>query len=124
MIRKETKLIASDNSDAKVVLCIHSNIKKNVLKRTSLGSFIKVTIKKKVSRRKNLKKRVNWCFIGATPRRIKRASGESLRFSRSKAILVDEKKKKTMGTLIKGVLPREVAASDASDIIKRARRLI
>ena len=94
MIRKETKLIASDNSDAKVVLCIHPNIKKNVLKRTSLGSFIKVTIKKKVSRRKNLKKRVNWCFIGATPRRIKRASGESLRFSRSKAILVDEKKKR------------------------------
>jgi ribosomal protein L14 len=59
VIRKETKLIVSDNSDAKIVQCIHPNRKKSTFKRTSLASFVKVTIKKKVSRRKNLKKRVN-----------------------------------------------------------------
>jgi ribosomal protein L14 len=124
VIRKETQLTASDNSDAKTVLCIHPNKKKSAFRRTSLGNFVKVTIKKKVSRRKNIKKRVNWCFVGATPRRIVRLSGEGLRFSRSKVILVDEKKKKIMGTLIKGVLPREARLSGASDIIKRVKRLI
>lgn len=124
MIKKEARLTAADNSDAQVVLCIHPNKKRNVFKRTSLGNFVKVTVKRRVSRRKNIKKRVNWCLVGATTRKILRPSGESLRFSKTKAILVDDKRKKTMGTLIKGVLPREVRAADAADIVRRARRLI
>lgn len=39
-------------------------------------------------------------------------------------MLVDEKRKKTLGTRIKGVLPREVSAAGAPDIVLRARRLV
>lgn len=124
MLLKESRIKVSDNSDAKEVLCIHINKKKNRFSRTSLANFIKVTIKKRVSRRKNIKKRVNWCLVGATKRKIVRSSGESLRFSKPKVILVDDKKKKTMGSLVKGVLPREIVASYATDIISRARRLV
>lgn len=62
--------------------------------------------------------------MGATSRKIVRPSGESLRFSKPKVIIVDDKKKKTMGSLVKGVLPREVAASNATEIVSRARRLV
>nr|ADV41820.1 ribosomal protein L14 [Bigelowiella natans] len=124
MIKKETKMTVADNSDARLVLCIHANTKRARYKKTSLANFVKVTIKRKVSRRNNIKKRVNWCLIGATPRRIARLSGESIRFSKTKALLVDDKKKKSMGSLIKGVLPREVRAADASEVVSRARRLV
>lgn len=124
MIRKESRLRVGDNSDAQVVLCIHTNKKKNLIKKSSLGNFIKVTIKRKVNRRDNIRKRVNWCFVGATARRIVRSSGESLRFANSKVVLLDEKRKKIMGTAIKGVLPREVKKADIPDVIKKARRLV
>jgi len=59
MIKKETKMIVADNSDARTVLCIHTNKKRSIYKKTSLANFVKVTIKRKVSRRNNIKKRVN-----------------------------------------------------------------
>lgn len=89
-----------------------------------MGNFIKVTIKKKVSRRKTIKKRINWALVCATKRKIQRLSGESIRFSKPKITIVDDKKKKIMGTRIKGVVPRELNAADAGDIICKARRLI
>jgi ribosomal protein L14 len=98
--------------------------RKILLKNLVLGNFIKVTIKRKVNRRDNIRKRVNWCFVGATARRIVRSSGESLRFANSKVVLLDEKRKKIMGTAIKGVLPREVKKADIPDVIKKARRLV
>ena len=117
-------MLVGDNSDAKVVLCIHPNKRKNLFKKTSLGNFVKVTIKKKVSRRENIRGKVNWCLVGATKKKIVRASGESLRFSRSKALLVDEKRAKSMGTRVRGVLPREVRASATPDVYRLARRLV
>ena len=68
MIRKESRLRVGDNSDAQVVLCIHTNKKKNLIKKSSLGNFIKVTIKRKVNRRDNIRKKVNWCFVGGARR--------------------------------------------------------
>lgn len=62
--------------------------------------------------------------MGSTAKRVVRKSGDGLRFARTKLVLVDEKKNKALGTRIKGVLPREVTASGAQDIILRARRLV
>lgn len=59
MIKKETKMTVADNSDARSVLCIHTNKKRAIYRKTSLANFVKVTIKRKVSRRNNIKKRVN-----------------------------------------------------------------
>mgnify|MGYP001310653312 CR=1 FL=1 len=124
MFQKELKLRVSDNSDARLVQCIHINKKKHKNKKTSMGNFVKVTIKKKVSRRKTIKKRINWVFVCATRRKIQRLSGESLRFGKPKITVVDDKQKKIMGTRIKGVIPRELCALDVADIITKARRLI
>jgi len=124
MINKETRIRISDNSDAQVVMCIHVNKKRHKCKKTSLGNFIKGTIKRRVYRRNTLKKRVNWVLIGATKRKIQRLSGESIQFKSVKATVVDEKKSKTMGSRIKGVLPKELRRYKLNDIISKARRLI
>jgi ribosomal protein L14 len=124
MINKEAKIRTSDNSDAQVVMCIHSNKKRHKCKKTSLGNFIKGTIKRRIYRRNVLKKRVNWILIGATRRKIQRLSGESVQFNSIKAIVVDEKKSKVMGSRIKGVLPKELRRYKLNDIIFKARRLV
>ena len=124
MINKETKLPISDNSDAQVTLCIHTNRKRHKQKKTSLGTFIKTTIKRRVYRRNIIKKRVNWVLVGATKRKINRLSGESIQFKSIKATVVDDKCSKSMGSRIKGVLPRELSRYQLSDIIAKARRLI
>jgi len=124
VISKETRIHISDNSDAQVVLCIHANKKRQKFKKTGLGNFIKGTIKRRVYKRNTLKKRVNWVLIGATKRKIKRLSGESIKFKYVKATVVDEKRNKTMGSRIKGVLPKELRRYNLNDIVSKARRLI
>ena len=124
MFQKELKLRVSDNSDARVVQCIHINKKNHKKKKTSLGNFVKISIKKKVYRRKNIKKRINWVFVCATKKRICRLSGETLRFNSPKVTLVDDKKNKIMGTRIKGVVPRELRSFNVSDIISKAKRIV
>ena len=124
MINKETRLPISDNSDAQIVLCIHTNKKRQKFKKTSLGNFIKATIKRRVYKRNTIKKRVNWVLVGATKRKIQRLSGESIKFNSVKATVVDEKKAKTMGSRIKGVLPKELGRHNLNEIVSKARRLI
>lgn len=124
MIQKETKLRVSDNSDARVVQCIHPNTKRQRFKKTSLANFVKVTIKQRVSRRNNIKKKINWVLVGATKRKINRASGESIKFKSAKITILDDKKNKIMGSQIKGVLPRELGNKGLNEIIAKARRLV
>ena len=124
MIQKETLLPISDNSDAQVVLCIHTNKKRQKIRKTSLGNFLKVTIKRRIYKRKTIKKRVNWVLVGATKRKIRRLSGESLQFNSVKAAIVDEKRAKIMGSRIKGVLPKELSRYGLNELISKARRLI
>lgn len=62
--------------------------------------------------------------MGSTARRISRESGEAISFSRSKLVLVDEKRKKALGTRIRGVLPREVGRVAPQEITLRAKRLV
>jgi ribosomal protein L14 len=95
MVKKEQKLRIGDNSDAKVALCIHTNNKKNFIKKSSLGNFIKVTLKRRVSRRKTIKNKVNWALVCSTKQKLQRLSGESLQFKAAKITIVDEKKKKS-----------------------------
>ena len=56
---KEANVWVGDNSDAIRAVCIHSNTLRNKYRRTSLGNFIRGTIKRRISRRKNIKRRVN-----------------------------------------------------------------
>ena len=121
---KETQCWVGDNSDALKALCIHENKKRRPLKGTSLSNFVKCTVKKRVSRRKNIKTRVNWFLVGVTKKKIFRRSGESILFKRPKIVLVDDKKKKMLSTVIKGALPKEVAIHAPREIFRRARRLL
>jgi ribosomal protein L14 len=124
MVKKEQKLRIGDNSDAKVALCIHTNNKKNFIKKSSLGNFIKVTLKRRVSRRKTIKNKVNWALVCSTKQKLQRLSGESLQFKAAKITIVDEKKKKSMGTRIKGAVPREICKKALFPITIRADRAV
>lgn len=106
------------------MLCINPNQKGRIFKKTSLGSFVKGSVRLRRHRRNDLKKKVNWCFVLSTKRKLVRRGGEGVRFKCPKVILVGGKKSRIIGTRVRGAAVRELARGSLEDLAPKISRFV
>lgn len=122
MIQSESRLIVTDNSWAKEVLCI------KVLwwshrRYASVGDTIVVTVKKALPDGRVKKKKVVKAIIVRTTKEIRRPDGSYVRFDDNACVIVDDKWI-PLGTRIFGPVARELKAKGSQKIMSLAPEVL
>ncbi len=122
MIQSESRLVVTDNSWAKEVLCI------KVLwwshrRYASVGDIIVVTVKKALPDGKVKKKKVVKAIIVRTTKEIRRVDGSYIRFDDNACVIVDDKLQ-PIGTRIFGPVARELKAKGCQKIMNLAPEVL
>ena len=123
MIQQETRLIASDNSGARQILCIRV-LGGSGRRYARVGDIIVATVKTAnpagVVKRKSVVKAV----IVRTKSPIMRKDGSFIKFDDNAAVILSEDNKTPRGTRIFGPVPRELREMGYSKIISLAPEVL
>ena len=122
MIQSETRLIAADNSGAKVLYCIKV-LGGSKRRYASIGDIIVVSIKEAIPNAKVKKGDVMRAVVVRTKKEIRRPDGSLIRFDDNSAVLITPNKE-PIGTRIFGPVARELRAKRFMKIISLAPEVL
>ena len=122
MIQQETILEVADNSGAKRVQCIKV-LGGSKRKYARVGDVITVSVKEAIPRGRVEKGSVHQAVVVRTAKEQSRPSGETIRFDRNAAVLIN-KQNEPIGTRIFGPVPRELRARKFMKIISLAPEVL
>jgi large subunit ribosomal protein L14 len=123
MIQQETKLIATDNSGARQLLCIRV-LGGSRRRYARVGDLIVATVKTANPQGQVKRKSVVKAVIVRTQSPIMRPDGSSIKFDDNAAVILAEDNKTPRGTRIFGPVPRELREKGYSRIISLAPEVL
>ncbi len=122
MIQQESRLVVTDNSGAKEILCIR--VLGGTRRRYArVGDIITATVKKAAPNGTVKKKSVVKAVVVRTRDQIQRPDGSTIRFDDNAAVIIDDEKM-PKGTRIFGPVPRELRDKGYSKIISLAPEVL
>ena len=122
MIQQESRLIVTDNSGAKEILCIR--VLGGTRRRYArVGDVITATVKKANPNGTVKKKSVVKAVVVRTRDKIQRPDGSTIRFDDNAAVIIDDEKM-PKGTRIFGPVPRELRDQGYAKIISLAPEVL
>ena len=122
MIQTESRLVVTDNSGAKEVLCIKV-LGGSHRRYASVGDVIVCAVKKAAPDGTIKKKKVVKAVIVRTAKEIKRPDGSYLRFDDNACVIIGEDGN-PKGTRIFGPIARELKAKGYNKIVSLAPEVI
>ncbi len=122
MIQMQSTLDVADNSGATAVMCIKV-LGGSKRKYASVGDIIVVSIKRAIPRGRVKKGEVHKAVIVRVRKDIRRRNGETIRFDRNAAVLINNQGE-PVGTRIFGPVPRELRAKNHMKIISLAPEVL
>ena len=123
MIQQETKLIATDNSGARTLLCIRV-LGGSRRRYARVGDIIVASVKTANPQGNVKRKSVVKAVIVRTQSPILRKDGSSIKFDDNAAVVLAEDNKTPRGTRIFGPVPRELRDKGYSRIISLAPEVL
>jgi large subunit ribosomal protein L14 len=123
MIQQETRLIATDNSGARSLLCIRV-LGGSRRRYARVGDVIVATVKTANPQGNVKRKSVVKAVIVRTQSPILRKDGSSIKFDDNAAVVLTEDLKAPRGTRIFGPVPRELREMGYSRIISLAPEVL
>jgi len=123
MIQQESKLIATDNSGARTLLCIRV-LGGSRRRYARVGDIIVATVKTANPSGQVNRKSVVKAVIVRTQCPILRKDGSSIKFDDNAAVVLAEDNKTPRGTRIFGPVPRELREMGYSRIISLAPEVL
>ncbi len=122
MIQQESRLLVTDNSGAKEILCIR--VLGGTRRRYArVGDVIVATVKQASPSGNVKKKSVVRAVVVRTRQPIKRKDGSTIRFDDNAAVIIDEEKQ-PRATRIFGPVPRELRDQGYAKIISLAPEVL
>lgn len=122
MIQQESRLVVTDNSGAKEILCIR--VLGGTRRRyAGVGDIIVATVKQANPSGNVKKKTIVRAVVVRTTNTIKRKDGSTIRFDDNAAVIIDEAKL-PRATRIFGPVPRELRDMGYSKIISLAPEVL
>ncbi|MBT4595209.1 50S ribosomal protein L14 [bacterium] len=122
MIQKESKIIVSDNSGAKVAKVIH--VVGGTGKRVAcLGEKVKIAVKKAIPGGVVKKSSVQTAVIIRTRKERRRADGSYVRFDDNAVVIID-KDGNPVGTRVFGPVARELRSGGYNKILSLAPEVV
>jgi len=122
MIQQESRLLVTDNSGAKEILCIR--VLGGTRRRYArVGDIIVATVKQANPSGNVKKKTVVRAVVVRTKQPIKRKDGSTIRFDDNAAVIIGEDKL-PRGTRIFGPVPRELREAGYAKIISLAPEVL
>jgi len=122
MIQSESRLVVTDNSWAKEVLCIKV-LWGSHRRYASVGDTIVVTVKKALPDGKIKKKKVVKAIIVRTTKELRRPDGTYVRFDDNACVIVDDNWN-PVGTRIFGPVARELKNKGSQKILSMAPEVL
>lgn len=122
MIQQESRLIVTDNSGAKQILCIRV-LGGSRRRYARVGDVIVATVKQASPSGTVKKKSIVRAVVVRTSSPIKRRDGTTIRFDDNAAVIIGEDKL-PKGTRIFGPVPRELRDMGYSKIISLAPEVL
>lgn len=123
MIQQETKLIATDNSGARQLLCIRV-LGGSRRRYARVGDIIVASVKTANPQGGVKRKSVVKAVVVRTQSPILRADGSTIKFDDNAAVVLAEDNKTPRGTRIFGPVPRELRDMGYSRIISLAPEVL
>ena len=124
MIQQESRLVASDNSGARQLLCIRV-LGGSRRRYAGIGDVIVASVKQANPTAGGVKKKsVVRAVVVRTKAPILRADGSQLKFDDNAAVVLGEDGKTPRGTRIFGPVPRELREKGYSRIISLAQEVL
>jgi large subunit ribosomal protein L14 len=123
MIQQESRLIATDNSGARQLLCIRV-LGGSKRRYAGVGDIIVATVKTANPAGAVKRKSVVKAVIVRTKNPILRKDGSNIRFDDNAAVVLAEDNKNPRGTRIFGPVPRELRDMGYSRIISLAPEVL
>ncbi len=122
MIQQESRLLVTDNSGAKEILCIR--VLGGTRRRYArVGDIITATVKHASPTGTVKKKQVVKAVVVRSRRSIKRRDGSTIKFDDNAAVIVDDDKQ-PRGTRVFGPVPRELRELGYMKIISMAPEVL
>ncbi len=122
MIQQESRLVVTDNSGAKEILCIR--VLGGTRRRYArVGDIIVATVKQAAPNGIVKKKSVVKAVVVRTKNQIRRKDGSTIKFDDNAAVIVGDDKN-PRGTRIFGPVPRELREKGYSKIISQAPEVL
>jgi large subunit ribosomal protein L14 len=122
MIQQESRLLVTDNSGAKEILCIR--VLGGTRRRyANVGDIIVATVKVAAPNGTVKKKTIVRAVVVRTRNTIRRADGSTIKFDDNAAVIIDEAKQ-PRGTRIFGPVPRELRDLGYARIISLAPEVL
>lgn len=122
MIQQESRLIVTDNSGAKEILCIR--VLGGTRRRYArVGDIITATVKAAAPNGTVKKKTVVRAVVVRTQEQIRRKDGSTIRFDDNAAVIIDNDKQ-PRATRIFGPVPRELRDMGYAKIISLAPEVL
>ncbi len=122
MIQMQTNLDVADNSGARRVQCIKV-LGGSKRRYASVGDIIVVSVKEAIPRGRVKKGNVMRAVVVRTAKDIRRGDGQSIRFDRNAAVLINNNGE-PIGTRIFGPVPRELRSKNHMKIISLAPEVL
>ncbi len=122
MIQMQTNLDVADNSGARRVQCIKV-LGGSKRRYASVGDVIVVSVKEVIPRGRVKKGNVMRAVVVRTAKDIHRADGQTIRFDRNAAVLINSNGE-PVGTRIFGPVPRELRSKNHMKIISLAPEVL
>lgn len=122
MIQQESRLVVTDNSGAKEILCIRV-LGGSRRKYAGVGDIITATVKEAAPNGTVKKKSVVQAVVVRTTKPIKRKDGSTIKFDDNAAVIIGEDKL-PRGTRIFGPVPRELRDKNYAKIISLAPEVL
>jgi large subunit ribosomal protein L14 len=122
MIQQESRLLVTDNSGAKEILCIR--VLGGTRRRYArVGDVIVATVKQAAPNGTVKKKTVVKAVVVRTKNQIRRKDGSTIKFDDNAAVIIDDQKQ-PRGTRIFGPVPRELRDLGYARIISLAPEVL
>jgi large subunit ribosomal protein L14 len=122
MIQQESRLIVTDNSGAKEILCIR--VLGGTRRRyANVGDIIVATVKQAAPNGQVKKKSVIRAVVVRTRNQIRRKDGSTIKFDDNAAVVIDENKL-PRATRIFGPVPRELRDQGYAKIVSLAPEVL
>lgn len=123
MIQQESRLLATDNSGARQLLCIRV-LGGSGRRYARVGDIIVATVKTANPAGNVKRKSVVKAVVVRTRTPIRRKDGSSIKFDDNAAVVLAEDNKTPRGTRIFGPVPRELREAGYSRIISLAPEVL
>jgi large subunit ribosomal protein L14 len=122
MIQQESRLVVTDNSGAKEILCIRV-LGGSRRRYANVGDIIVATVKSAAPNGTVKKKQVIKAVVVRTRNQIRRKDGSTIKFDDNAAVIIDDNKL-PRGTRIFGPVPRELRDQGYAKIISLAPEVL